>query len=108
MIPSMEQVVNDLIDGFIDNGTCEFNNHFAMRMPGIIVAEQRGLHRGKAAPFKRWAVAIIGVLYSPIASDEEIRVNAETELEAQTFFTEVFADRKARPQDDLISAMINA
>ena len=104
----MDQVVNDLIDGFIDNATCEFNDDFAMRMPGIIIAEQLGLQRGEVATFKRWADAMLGVSYSPIASEDEIRANAKTELEARTFFAEVFADRKARPQDDLISAMINS
>ena len=108
MIPYMDEVVNDLIDGFIDNGRCEFNDDFAMRMPGIIIAEQLGLQRGEVATFKRWADAMLGVSYSPIASEDEIRANAQTELEAQIFFAEVFADRKARPQDDLISAMINA
>ena len=104
----MDQVVNDLIDGFIDNATCEFNDDFAMRMPGIIITEQLGLQRGEVATFKRWADAMLGVSYSPIASEDEIRANAKTELEAQNFFAEVFADRKARPQDDLISAMINS
>ena len=49
----MDQVVNDLIDGFIDNATCEFNDDFAMRMPGIIITEQLGLQRGEVATFKR-------------------------------------------------------
>lgn len=108
MIPYMDQVVNDLIDRFIDQGECEFNDDFAMRMPGIIIAEQLGLKRGDVATFKRWADAMLGVSYSPSATEDDIRSNAETELEAQTFFAEVFADRKSRPREDLISAMVNA
>ena len=33
MTPHLDKVVNDLIDGFINTGECEFNDNFAMRMP---------------------------------------------------------------------------
>ena len=108
MIPYMDQVANDLIDGFIDKGECEFSDDFAMRMPGIIVAEQLGLKREEVSTFKRWADAMLGASRSPIATEDEICADATTELEAQKFLAAIFEDRRSRPQQDLISAIVNA
>jgi len=108
MTPYIEQVTNDLIDGWIDNGECEFNNDFAMPMPGIIIAEQLGLDRGEIKTFKKWADAMLGAARSPVATEEEVRANAEIELEAQLYLADVFEDRRKNPQQDLMSAMVHA
>ncbi len=108
MTPYIEQVTSDLIDSWIDDGECEFNNDFAMPMPGIIIAEQLGLAREEVKRFKRWADAMLGVGSGPIPSEEERRSNAETELEAQLYLAEVFEARRHKPQDDLMSALVHA
>lgn len=108
MTPYIEQVAADLIDGWIDDGECEFNDDFAMPMPGIIIAEQLGLGRQEVKRFKRWADAMLGVGASAIPTEEEMRANAETELEAQLYLAEVFEARRLEPQDDLMSALVHA
>ncbi|MBH79236.1 MAG: cytochrome [Gammaproteobacteria bacterium] len=108
MTPYIDQVSNDLIDSWIDAGECEFNNDFAMPMPGIIIAEQLGLGRDEVARFKRWADAMLGVGSSGMPTEDDIRANAETELEAQLYLAEVFEDRRQNPKDDLMSALVHA
>jgi len=108
MTPYIEQVTNDLIDGWIDNGECEFNDDFAMPMPGIIIADQLGLDRSEIKTFKRWADAMLGAARSPVATEEEVRANAEIELQAQLYLADVFEDRRNSPQEDLMSAMVHA
>ena len=108
MTPRIDNVVNNLIDKFIDNGECEFSQDFAMAMPGIIVAEQLGLEYKQVSTFKMWADAMLGAAYSPTATEAEIRSDAGIELEAQKFLADVFEDRRLNPRDDLISAMVNA
>jgi len=108
MTPYIEKVAGDLIDGWIDAGECEFNNDFAMPMPGIIIAEQLGLGRSEIKRFKRWADAMLGVGSSGAPTEEDIRANAETELEAQLYLADVFEDRRKNPQDDLISGLVHA
>ena len=93
MTPYIDEVVNELIDKFIDNGKCDFNNEFAMPMPGIIIAEQLGLNRKDVATFKKWADSMLGATRSAIATEEDVRKDSETELEAQLFLADVFKDR---------------
>ncbi|MEN3974911.1 cytochrome P450 [Emcibacter sp. SYSU 3D8] len=107
MLPYVDQVANDLIESWIDDGRCEFNSQFAMPMPGIIIAEQLGLGRKDVARFKRWADALIALSIRKW-SEPEIRQIAETELEMQHYLFDVFEDRRKNPTGDLISALVHA
>ena len=108
LTPRIDQVVSNLIDNFIEKGQCDFNDEFAMRMPGIIIAEQLGLDHSQVGTFKRWADAMLGASRSAIAGEEEIRENAKLELEAQLFFAKIFEERRASPQNDLMSAFVHS
>ena len=108
LTPRIDQVVSELIDNFIEKGECDFNDEFAMRMPGIIIAEQLGLDHGQVSTFKKWADAMLGASRSAVAGEEEIRENAKIELEAQLFFAKIFEERRAAPQNDLMSAFVHS
>ena len=108
LTPRIDKVVSDLIDNFIDRGECDFNDEFAMRMPGIIIAEQLGLDHSQVGTFKQWADAMLGASRSAVAGEQEIRENAKLELEAQLFFAKIFEDRRSNPQDDLMSAFVHS
>ena len=108
LTPHIDDVVNSLIGNFVDRGECEFNEEFAMPMPGIIIAEQLGLDADNVATLKRWADAMLGAARAAVASEEEVRTNAEIELEAQLFLAQVFEERRQNPTDDLMSAMVNS
>jgi len=103
----IDEVTNELIDGFIDRGSCDFFAEFALPLPGIIIAEQLGLDRRDIGTFKRWADAMLALSMRAM-SDEEVRATAETELEAQHFFASVFEARRADPGPDLMSALVHA
>ena len=108
MTPYIDEVVNQLIDNFVDDEACEFNDSFAMRMPGIVIAEQLGLSRNDVATFKKWADAMLGATRAPIATEEDVRRDAGIELEAQLFLADVFEKRRKDPHDDLMSALVHA
>ena len=109
MVPYIDSRAAELVDSFIDDGTCEFNSQFAMPMPGSIIAEQLGLGRDEIQRFKRWADAMLGVSYGPAPiTEEQALQNAETELEAQHYLAGVFEERRANPQNDLISRLVHA
>jgi len=108
LLPHLDEVVNELIDNFIERGSCDFNDEFAMRMPGIIIAEQLGLSRDNVSTFKKWADSMLGASRAPVASEEEVTENAKIELEAQLFLSEVFESRRKDPKEDLMSALVHS
>jgi cytochrome P450 len=107
LAPHIDEVTNELIDSFIDRGSCDFVPEFALPLPGIVIAEQLGLDRSDIATFKRWADAMLAMA-TRVLDDDELRATAETEIEAQQFFAEVFERRRVDPGDDLMSALVHA
>lgn len=104
--PRIDTIVNDLIDSFIDKGECEFVHDFALMLPGLLIAEQIGLGND-VLTFKKWVDAMFATGMA-ILSEEEIRKNAEIELEAQLYFAQVFEDRRQNPRDDIVSGLVHA
>jgi cytochrome P450 len=107
MVPYIESVTNELIDGWIDDGEVDFISGFAMPQPGIIIAEQLGLERSQVGTFKKWADAMLATAIKPLTEEELLDV-VETELEAQHFFAKTFEDRRVNPGDDLMSGFVHA
>jgi cytochrome P450 len=105
--PHLVEVANQLIDAFIDRGTCDFINEFSLPFPGIIIAELIGLDAKQYKLFKTWAdnlqAVAIGVL-----SPEEIRQAAELEVEMQHFVAKMLEDRRKEPRDDMLTGLVMA
>lgn len=107
LTPRIDAVANELVDGFIDRGSCEFVTEFALPLPGIVIAEQLGLDRSQIHTFKRWADSMLAFASRPVSVEEAEEV-AEVELEAQHHLAAVFEARRADPRDDLMSALVHA
>lgn len=107
MTPHIEEVANGLIDRFIDRGECDFISEFAMQLPGIILAEEMGLDASQVATFKRWADAMLAPA-SRVMTADELKANANIELEAQHHLARLFEERRQNPTRDLISGLVHA
>ena len=104
--PDISQLVNELIDGFIDDGSCEFTTALAEPLPSSVFLRLLGLPVSELAMFLEMKNGIL----RPAGNDlEEIqaqqRVNAG---EVERFFSETLADRRKKPQDDLLSMFATA
>ena len=107
MAPRIDAITNDLIDGFIDRGECEWVSEFALPMPGIFICEEIGLPADELPRFKRWADAMLAMAQRVLTVEEAVE-EARIEVEAQHYFHEEFEKRRANPTDDLISALVHA
>ena len=107
MVPRIEELTHQLIDTWIDDGECEFIEQFSLPLPGTIIAEQVGLPATEIKTFKRWATAMMKPQIMKL-NEEEMRECAEVELEVQHYLDGIFKDRRANPQSDLISVMVNS
>jgi cytochrome P450 len=71
----------------------------------IVIAEILGVPASERAVFKRWSEEI-GALLDPFVTPEALERGMKSAVEMQRFFFEIFADRRARPRDDLVSALV--
>lgn len=107
MKPRLDEITNELIDGFIDDGHCEFVSDFALPLPGIFICEQLGLPASEYETFKSWADAMLANAQRVLTPEESVAA-AEVELQAQHHLAAEFEKRRAEPTDDLISSLVHA
>lgn len=104
--PYIDQMVNDLIDGWIDKGECEFVTDYCIPLPCKVIADQLGLPSDEFWKLKEWSDAFLAPGGLMIGGDEIIAC-AWKEVEAQHFFYKVFEDRRKNPTGDIMSALVN-
>lgn len=105
--PVIEDLVDELIDGFIEKGHCNFVDEFAVLLPTYIIADILGLPRDKYDKVKLWSDAVITVVGRTGTKEDEIR-SAELMVEFRRYLRETVAQRRIEPRDDLLSNLVTA
>ena len=106
MLPSVERIADELIDSFIDSGSCDFVADFSFPLPGKVIAEQIGLDENEITTFKRWSDAMLSPAQGLLVDEESVRHYAGVEAEAQHYLARLFEERRAHPTDDILSALL--
>ncbi len=94
----VELVVNELIDRFAPLGRAELAREFTFAFPVQVIARIMGLPRQDYLRFQRLSIELLNVVY-----DWDCGIAASAALKA--YFTEILAQRRRNPQDDLISTL---
>ncbi|MFZ4604926.1 MAG: cytochrome P450 [Caulobacter sp.] len=103
--PKITEIVNEVIDRFIDRGECDVVQDLAFPLVGTVISEQLGLDPSQMETYKRWGDAIM-LPAARILTPEEIRENAETIVEMQHYVAGQLEARRKDPHNDLISAVV--
>ena len=102
----IEEITDQLIDGFIDDGECEFITAFASPMPLLVIADQLGIDRELLPRFKVWSDSLAARL-GQMANVEEQKEIARAVMQFQAYILGVMEARRAEPRDDMISDLVN-
>ena len=105
--PRIQQIVDALLDAAAANGTMDLIGDLAYPLPVTLIAELLGVPAEDHERFKRWSddIAVLAdgtLVLAGLAQAERSMV------ELETYLTAVFAERRARPREDLISALVAA
>ncbi|WP_238946681.1 cytochrome P450 [Seongchinamella unica] len=103
----IEQIVDELIDGFIDDGECEFIAAFASPLPLMVIADQLGIDRELLPRFKVWSDSLAARL-GGMVSPEQAKDIALAVREFQQYILGVIDARRREPRDDMISDLATA
>ena len=106
MKPTVEKLVDELIDGFVDRGSVDFIAEFGLLLPGYIICDLLGVPRSDLTTLKRWSdelqLFIGGAKMTP---DKYTKAQHGTH-EMNAYFREVIRQKRARPGEDLVSALV--
>jgi cytochrome P450 len=97
--PRITQIAHAHLDAVAAQGTMDIINDLANQLPIIVIAELLGIPAQDQQQFKSWSDSIV----SPARMEKKQAVIA-----MNTYFLNIIAQRRQQPQDDLISALLNA
>ncbi|MBW2316795.1 MAG: cytochrome P450 [Deltaproteobacteria bacterium] len=105
--PRVQSLVDELIAGIADQPRFDLVEEFAVPLPTTLIAEVLGIEPERRNDFKRWTNALLG-----LASGKPIAVLIDSGLtesigELYAFIREQVRERRGRPQDDLISILVD-
>ncbi|WP_369386903.1 cytochrome P450 [Streptomyces sp. CG1] len=103
--PRMEELAHRLVDALPDTGPADLVGGFAAHFPFQVLAEVIGLPQELAARFDRdW-----GKVVQPVGPTDPGRPSYEARLHGlHSYIAEVVADKRAHPEDDLLSRLVAA
>lgn len=93
-------LANELIDGFIDNGECEFPEKFGRPLPVLVFLDLMGLPRAMCDTFVEWSIALL--------HSNDRKVMGETMATITHYLQLQIAEKEANPDDGLISKIVHA
>jgi cytochrome P450 len=110
-IADLEPRVREIARGLMDDalikrsGSFDLVRDYSIPLPVQVIAELIGVEAEKQADFKRWSDTVVSAASGSGAGPQEM---IATFGEFTAYFGEVIERRRAKPEDDLISALIQA
>lgn len=102
----VETLAYQLIQDFIDDGSCEYVQQFAVPLPLFIICQQMGADMDDVWQIKKWTDAWIRGLSMGLSLEEKLHYT-DLEIEAQHYFQPIFEKLRKTPDDSLLSDLVN-
>lgn len=103
--PFVRDVINELIDEWIDAGEVEFLTAFAEPLPMIVIAELLGFPRMDLPQLKVWSEAWVRPFARGLTVEQEVDA-VEKHIELQHYIHDTMQEKRKRPQDDIITHLL--
>jgi cytochrome P450 len=102
--PEMRKLVNEVIDGFIDNGQCDFHEDYATPLPSTFFLALMGMPQSDLPDFLKWRDQTI----RPDATNLEdaARIREEAGHAITRYFEEALEERRRHPDDRLLTRLV--
>jgi cytochrome P450 len=102
--PRIQAIADELLDAVEARGEMDLSAEYAFPLPITVIAELLGVPTADQDRFKEWSDAII----SPALDPKDMERFFEQMGEFVGYLTDFFAQRRAAPTDDLVSALLAA
>lgn len=99
MEPSIRKIAEELLDRNVSTGNLEVVGDFANPLPVIVIAELLGVPASDREMFKGWSDDLVG-------NDHSRYIQCQKEM--TTYFRIILEERRKQPQDDLVTALVQA
>lgn len=105
--PRVQRIVDDLLDDLDGEDRFDLIESLAFPMPVTVIAEMLGVPSQDMDKFKRWSNDISLTIEPSLRDDQMRRVERASE-ELYEYFESIIEERRRQPQEDMITALLNA
>lgn len=106
--PQIQTLVDELLDRVAPHGRMDFIKDFAYPLPVNVICDMLGIPPEDRSHFE-FGSKISGRLIDPTpVSDEELQDIGDGFARQEAYFRDLFARRRAEPQDDLTTVLVQA
>lgn len=102
--PEVERIADAALDAVAAKGTFDLMNDYALPIPIDVIAAILGVSKDRLAEFRDWSEGVIQGL-NPLRTPEQTEHMLRAGDALRAHMEEMLADRRANPQDDLVSDM---
>lgn len=102
--PAIQAIADELLDAAAARGTMDLVADYAFPLPTIVIAQLLGVPAADRERFKVWSNAFV----APALTAAQQAETAERLQAFVAYLEALFAERRAAPRDDLISALLKA
>ena len=102
---SIRTLADTMVDEFVEAGGGDLLEALAFPLPVAVIGTMVGVPPADWPQFRSLITASAGGL-EPTASADDLRAAEKSGEQVRDYFAELLAERKARPQDDLLSDLI--
>jgi cytochrome P450 len=109
--PRIRALCRELLDPWLARGGMDVAADFAVPLPLMVIAEMLGVPASGREPLKRWSEAILGLSAAVAggqAAARAIGAFREAKTEMAPSVARWLEERRARPQDDLLTRLVEA
>ena len=100
--PRIQEIADELIDAVETRGEMELIDDFAFPLPITVIAEMLGIPVADRDSFRRWSNALV----TPALTPKDVETFTTLIGEFVAYLRELFAQRRSKPGDDLVSALL--
>lgn len=105
--PKLRLAANQLIDGFIETGRCDFSSAFALPFPGATVMAIMGWPLEDLVRMNEWTgIVMHGIVGA--SEDESNAARGKAHGEIRQYMLDLIEKRRGHPGDDVTSVMLEA
>ncbi|MGI9592404.1 MAG: cytochrome P450 [Myxococcota bacterium] len=104
--PSIQRIMNDLLDPFSEKGGGDLMGEVAFPMPVTIIGELLGVPEADRAQFRSWVVDLVAIFEMQV-DPEDLRKADIANDRIRAYFTDLIAEKRRKPDEALLSRLVN-
>jgi cytochrome P450 len=102
--PEVERIVEETLDGLEGEASFDLMSRFCVPVPIDVIASILGVDHERLVEFREWSEGVIQSL-NPFRTPEQTAFMERSSEALSAYLTEILADRRVTPRDDLVSDM---